>query len=201
MPLPTATARSLGELASAALPMTTPRGHDAASRPPAATTRREPSATASTSAPTRSAILLASRCTVASSSSLVASLARAALGQPGIERGLQRRVLGQRRHRRAHVLLPARLDLGEHLLRGRQVVGHGLPHLIADAQAQHREHRAQHERHRQERRHQRAREQPRRLHCPGSSTGSVKLICVAAPARIVTRSRRSPMRSCHATSV
>ena len=48
--------------------------------------------------------------------------------------------------------------LREYLLRRRQVVGHGLAHLIAHTQAQHREHRAEHERDGEERRHQRARD-------------------------------------------
>jgi hypothetical protein len=55
--------------------MTTPRGHAEASRPPEATTRRDPSATASTSAAMRLAILVVSICTVASSSALVSSFA------------------------------------------------------------------------------------------------------------------------------
>ena len=91
-------------------------------------------------------------------------------------------ILRQRGDRGPHVLLPPRLHALEHLLGRREVVGDRLPHLLADAKAQHREDRAEHERDRQERRDQRARDEARRSHWPASSTGSVKVTSVV-PAR------------------
>ena len=110
-----------------------------------------------------------------------ALVCRGTLAQPDVERRLERGILRQRGHRGPHVLLAPRFHALEHLLGRREVVGHRLPHLLADANAQHREDRAKHERHRQERRHQRARDQPRRSHLAGSSTGSVKLTSVVWP--------------------
>ena len=103
------------------------------------------------------------------------------LGQPRIERRFQGRVFGKDGNRCARVLLTARFDTREHLLRGGQIVGDRLANLIANTQAQHREHGAQHQGNGQERHHQRAAHEPGRAHGPGSRTGSVKFICDAAP--------------------
>ena len=75
MALPIVTVRSDGDSRSDGAATTMPRGHDEASAPLLATTRRDPSATASTSAEMRWAILSASRWTVASSSPPVRSVA------------------------------------------------------------------------------------------------------------------------------
>ena len=96
--------------------------------------------------------------------------------------------------------LPPRLHEREDLLRQDQVGGHRLPDLLTHPQPEHGEHRAEHQRNRKKRRHERLRDEPRRFHFDGSSTGSVKLTSADWPARIVTLWRCSPIRSCQATS-
>ena len=57
------------------------------------------------------------------------------LGLVGVERRLERRVLGERRRLRHQLALAPGLERREHPLAGLQVRGHRLPHLIADADA------------------------------------------------------------------
>src|SRR6185436_2595604 len=124
-----------------------------------------------------------------------------------IERRLQGGVLRQRTRLCDQLALPAHLESGEHPLARLEARRHRLAHLTADADGDHDEDDHEQHEHGGERHRERFGDETRRTargdrraHY-GLSTGSDSSTVAALPRSTRTEARRSPTRSCHATTV
>ena len=113
-------------------------GHCCRALPALANTRLSVSRIASTLADVTAASFSSSRVTVCwrLEPPLVAR-SQSGLGVVGVERGLQRGVLGQRGRRRELILVAARLECGEHARADFELVGLGIAHAIARVNDEH----------------------------------------------------------------
>jgi hypothetical protein len=122
-----------------------------------------------------------------------------------IHRGLERRILSQRRHLRLHLVAAALLQRGEDALSGVEAVGNRAADRPAHGERQDDEDRGENESDHRERRDHRPRDEPGRH--PGArsaaqghrvATGNENSMSAARPGSIRTVWVFSPMRSCQA---